>query len=138
MTFEQWAFIADLYTPLLIVCSVWLLYLSPASRRQSSMKAMVICIAIVYISMAMDEWLSIWPSFGADYSTHSAIALALVVHIVIKSPWLAKWIAVSSLFAYLQLMHHQQYHTYLDMISTLLYLLPMLVVTWLRFDQQNT
>ncbi|CAM3176164.1 hypothetical protein [Vibrio rarus] len=137
LTYQQWALIADLYTPVLIISSVFLLISASPQLRICCVKAQLFCIALVYGSMMMDEWLSIWPSFSADYSTHTAIALVFVVHITLKGPRLGQVIAVISLLAYMQLMHHQGYHTYLDMISTLIYLLPMLLVTWSAFRKAD-
>ncbi|GEM79615.1 hypothetical protein [Vibrio superstes] len=133
LTFQQWALIADIYTPLLALWSVRLLLQEATPLRKISFTALMVTICIVYGSRFMDEWLGIWPAFKSDYSTHTAVALALVVHIVIKVGLWGRLVAVGSLLAYLQLMNHQQYHTYLDMVSTVIYLLPLFWVSWLHF-----
>ncbi|GEA59825.1 hypothetical protein [Vibrio comitans] len=133
LTFEQWALIADIYTPLLALWSARLILRETTHNRKISLTALVVTICIVYVSRFVDEWLGIWPAFSADYSTHTAVALALVVHIAIKVGVWGKLIAVGSLLAYLQLMNHQDYHTYLDMVSTIIYLLPLFWVSWLHF-----
>ncbi|GAD79106.1 hypothetical protein [Vibrio ezurae] len=133
LSFEQWALIADIYTPVLVVISLRLLYLSSGDPRKADIKALLATTAVVYASMLLDDYLSIWPTFNADYSTHSGIALVFVAHIVVKSAWRARMLAIGSLLAYLQLMHHQHYHTYLDMSSTLVYLLPLFWLTWRQF-----
>ncbi|WP_367869529.1 hypothetical protein [Vibrio sp. B1Z05] len=133
LSFEQWALIADIYTPVLVVISLKLLYLSSGEPRKAAIKALLGTTAVVYISMFLDDYFSIWPKFSADYSTHSGIALVFVAHIVIKGAWRARILAIGSLLAYLQLMHHQHYHTYLDMSSTLIYLLPLFWLTWRQF-----
>ncbi|GEA50021.1 hypothetical protein VIN01S_08250 [Vibrio inusitatus NBRC 102082] len=137
LTFEQWALIADIYTPLLALWSVRLILREPAQSRKISLTALMVTICIVYVSRAIDEWLGIWPTFGSDYSTHTSVALALVVHIAIKVGVRGKLIAVGSLLAYLQLMNHQDYHTYLDMMSTTIYLLPLFWVSWLHFGTRE-
>ncbi|MEZ9710854.1 hypothetical protein AB4254_19465 [Vibrio breoganii] len=133
LTFQQWALIADIYTPLLALWSVVLLRQEPKPLRKASFTALMVTIGIVYGSRFIDEWLGIWPAFHSDYSTHTAVALALVVHIVIKVGIWGRLVAAGSLLAYLQLMNHQEYHTYLDMVSTTIYLLPLFWVSWLHF-----
>ncbi|GAB7220301.1 hypothetical protein [Vibrio comitans] len=133
LTFEQWAFIADTYTPLLALWSAILIFREPSQHRKINLTALIVTLCIVYVSRFIDEWLGIWPTFSSDYSTHTAVALALVVHIAIKVGVWGRLVAVGSLLAYLQLMNHQDYHTYLDMVSTIIYLLPLFWVSWLHF-----
>ncbi|RJG48098.1 hypothetical protein D1Z90_08455 [Motilimonas pumila] len=136
------AVLADVYTPLLIAGCITLLikqYRQSASWRCTLLS--VLACAGAYVFMLLDEALSIWPSFGADYSTHTAIAVALVCIIVCMLPawplprrlhtaW--RWLTVGSLVAYMVLMKLMHYHTFLDMVTTVLVMLPWLLLTWRR------
>lgn len=117
------ALIADLYTPLLLL--TWLYYWRKASRqtRQSTIKSLLIGAVIVYGVMLLDNALNIWPSMGMDYSTHSALALLLVVALSLQNKPLLS-IAPVSLCAYFYLMWRLNYHSVADMLTTSLLLLP--------------
>ncbi|WP_117233867.1 hypothetical protein [Vibrio maerlii] len=135
LTFEQWAIIADIYTPLLILASasiVWRerqgsgCWLLPSAKH---LIPIVLTLVASFASSLVDLLLGIWPSFDSDYSTHTAVALVFVVHICLYRPgW--RFAAILSLAAYLQLMNHQDYHTYLDMITTIAFLLPLFWLIW--------
>jgi hypothetical protein len=74
-------------------------------------------LVIAYSFMWADNAFLWWPSVGLDYSTHSAVALALAAAIGASSPGLRLPVAATVL-AYFLLMLHQQYHTVADIVST--------------------
>lgn len=73
-------------------------------------------LLIVYGLKFVDHKLTIWPAFNSDYSTHTAfiIAMCAVLYRQFKRPFL--WIATA--LVYMGLMRYQQYHSWLDMVST--------------------
>jgi hypothetical protein len=137
MNYQQLAFIADTYTPILIALTLLQLY----KQRQSSnhFKASVIVLlsstVFIYAMMFIDQWFGIWPAMNMDYSTHTAIALVFVIYLAGVSRFYMV-AAVLSLIAYCFLMLYQQYHTIADMVTTALMVSP--VVVWLnhRFVSQ--
>lgn len=136
MSFKQWALIADLYTPLLMAISLYIVFTHASTAQQRSTyhwQPIAISLIVVYVARLGDEVLNIWASFGADYSTHTAFALVLVLHQMLNSRWL-KWLAPLSLLAYMQLMNHQNYHSYLDMVSTIIFLTPIFAVIWSKVN----
>jgi hypothetical protein len=134
ISFEQWAFIADCYTPILVAVSIYVAFtqaLTAEQRKQFHWLPVSFCLVALYVVRFGDELLNIWPSFGSDYSTHTAFALVFVLHQTLNSSRL-KWLAPLSLMGYMQLMHHQNYHTYLDMLSTTLFLAPIFAFIWVK------
>lgn len=131
LSYQQLDVIADSYTPLLAV--IWLgAALWPLCHRQwrttvRSLGLGVAAAAIVYGLMFMDLWLGLWPRWELDYSTHSALAIALVVQLW----WLLprqRWLWLISLFAYAGLMRYQGYHSWGDMVTTCLVVASLLLI----------
>jgi hypothetical protein len=87
-------------------------------------------LAVVYVYgwMYVDIKLGIWPLVGWDYSTHTALAWALVWANFFSNKT-ARVPAMISLGLYLALMDYQNYHTWADMISTSLLIAPF--IYWL-------
>jgi hypothetical protein len=70
-------------------------------------------------SCLLDLRLSLWPRLGLDYSTHTAVALVLVLFLSMNAagqsmPWLG------SLAGYAWLMTYQGYHSLVDIATTAL------------------
>ena len=114
-------FIADLYTPLLLLALIILMARSIIAidwqRSRIEFFLLFYGFIIVYGFMLTDQIFSIWPSFGLDYSTHTAIALMLVTLLGFFQP-LVKKTSWCSLLAYVALMRYQNYHTVSDMVTT--------------------
>ena len=72
---------------------------------------------IAYGLMFLDNKLQLWPALGLDYSTHTAVALVLVVYLLANSPK-APWFWLTSLVGYVLLMLYQRYHTVADIMTT--------------------
>jgi hypothetical protein len=83
-------------------------------------------LAFAYAMSARDARFGWWPSVGLDFSTHTAIAIALVVSLgsIKRSTWMA-WTAV--LLGYFVLMVHQRYHTWADIFATTVVIAPPLI-----------
>jgi len=123
MSCETLDAIADVYTPLLLILllnglGVKLYRCWPNYREPVLHFGFLILLLIVsYGGMFIDQALSLWPDFGLDYSTHTAVALSLVFALCVLAPRRTKWIA-GSMCAYAALMVYQQYHSVLDIVST--------------------
>lgn len=138
--YQLGAIVADIYTPLLIISCMLLLRqeYQGSHNFRCTLLSLYSCVG-AYGLMLVDMAWDIWPRFGADYSTHTAIALALVFIIVRLLPVWQKGRraskalltgALASLLAYMLLMKWMDYHTFLDMFTTALALLPWLYWLW--------
>ena len=125
MTYRQWDIIADLYIPILLLCSLWVLL---RTKHKPDFKKRIATLAIsiltVYSLMFIDNRLRLWAYVDLDYSTHTALALTLVVFL--SNNKRCTLIATSSIMMYFLLMIYQQYHSALDILSTAIALLPLL------------
>ena len=72
---------------------------------------------IAYGLIFLDNKLQLWPALGLDYSTHTAVALVLVVYLLANS-LKASWFWLTSLVGYVLLMLYQRYHTVADIMTT--------------------
>lgn len=131
LNYQQLDLIADSYTPLL--AAIWLSSaLWPLRQRRwptaaRNLASGLVAAAIVYGLMFVDLWLALWPRWALDYSTHSALAIALVVQLW----WLLprqRWLWLTSLLAYAGLMRYQGYHSWGDMVTTCLVVAPLLLI----------
>ena len=127
--------IADAHNPLL--GAAWLaLSLAPlVARRWRLALARVVlgiaCLLVAYGGMWVDDALHLWPRMGLDYSTHTAVALAMVATLGAVA-WRLGAAAGGLFCAYALLMVHQGYHTPGDIFSTALAAgVPVFVVAWL-------
>ncbi|RMH88676.1 hypothetical protein EBB59_11385 [Lysobacter pythonis] len=85
----------------------------------SGLVALAGVVVIVYGLAFLDQRLGLWPRIGADYSTHSAAAAALVILLMARFPR-PRWFWPGIGLAYALLMLWQRYHTVLDIVSTAL------------------
>jgi len=113
--------IADIYTPLLVIFSLVMIGRIVQHRQwchfQQHIASLIIGMMISFGLMLMDNRLLIWPSLGLDYSTHSAIALVLVIFLI-RAYTKKRAIWLLSFIAYALLMIYQHYHTFADIVST--------------------
>lgn len=140
-TYAQLDVLADGYIPLLVVVSICLLVvgLFNVDRKTPYRELIFIFLSIitVYVLMFLDQLLGVWPRFGLDYSTHTALSLVFVVYLAAQSKALL-FVAEFSFVGYALLMIYQEYHTLADIISTAVVLLPLLLVlrvkgaSWVR------
>ncbi len=121
LDYETLDFVADLYVPVLTVLSLNIAASAGIMRRWIllGLYAAVLLLGalIAYGLMYIDISFQIWPSVGLDYSTHTAVALVLVVFLVLslKRYWLV-WLA--TLVCYILLMLYQGYHGVADIATT--------------------
>ncbi|MET0499866.1 MAG: hypothetical protein ABW106_16515 [Steroidobacteraceae bacterium] len=89
----------------------------------------LLAVAAAYAGQAIDKQLGLWPAAGLDFSTHTAIFVAIA-----SSLWQAGqvWrVAAASLgLAYAMLMVYQRYHSWLDITTTTAAMLPPLILLW--------
>jgi hypothetical protein len=117
-THETLHWIAGSYIPLLALLLLALVakaFLRP-DRRLARMRVLSVLavLSIAWGFMLIDLCFDLFSAFGHDYSTHTAVALALVAVIARAVPRLAIMLA-ASFFSYLLLMLYQGYHTIPDM-----------------------
>ncbi|WP_163831362.1 hypothetical protein [Spartinivicinus ruber] len=128
LSYEVLDFIADSYIPLLFLYILFLIGL--VAIKEGLMFAarylliFFIGVVLVYFIMYLDIILQIWPSFSMDYSTHTALAIAIVNYLVVYKQQYKSYFIVS-LIAYCLLMLYQQYHTVLDIVTTAVVISPM-------------
>lgn len=119
-TYEILDAIADSYTPLLFFgyLALAIIYWTKGDRLASAKGLAGIIIA--YALMFADNALQLWKSVGLDYSTHSAVALVLILFLVHKRRWNSALTIglVSSLVLYYALEVYQRYHTIMDIVTT--------------------
>lgn len=125
--------IADVYTPLLVLASLVLLW-RPLRALQwrvlgIRMASLAAGACVAYGLMLIDNRLEIWPMARLDYSTHTAVALVLAIFLSRNWPAsrLMCWV---SLGAYGLLMLYQHYHSLADILSTA----AVVAVLYLRAD----
>lgn len=131
-SYETLDSIADAYIPLLAILSLSFIVISVFKSRWRvaglQILALTFVLLIAYGLMFLDNRFQIWPAFGLDYSTHTAVSLALVAFLSFnKSNWLIVWLG--SLIAYLLLMLYQRYHTFSDIaVTSAVILVPLWLV----------
>ncbi|WP_060988445.1 hypothetical protein [Photobacterium leiognathi] len=131
MTYQQWALIADVYTPMIaLACLISILRVMLKSSMQQGLIRLglvILSTIFIYTMMFIDNILHIWPAFGLDYSTHTAIALVFVAYFIVYKSRLMH-LMVISMFSYALIMVHQHYHTVADILTTTVFILPALLL----------
>ncbi len=122
MSYEQLDRIADAYIPALAL--IWLIACIATGRARGWQAGVarlllgVLALVLVYGVAWLDERGALWPRFGLDYSTHTAVAAAVIVAITTAARRL-RWLLALSFVGYCLLMLYQRYHTLGDIASTL-------------------
>ncbi|OBU24542.1 hypothetical protein C0Z01_08950 [Photobacterium kishitanii] len=130
MTFAQWAFIADLYTPIIVVVCIICMLLSARYRKSVGLwqlGGVLLSTAFIYMVMFLDNSLGLWPAFDLDYSTHTAIALVFIGYFMVYTPKLSV-LMILSMVGYVALMMHQKYHTLADIMTTTICVMPIILL----------
>ncbi|WP_318444772.1 hypothetical protein [Photobacterium leiognathi] len=131
MTYQQWALIADVYTPMIaLACFISILRLMLKGSMQQGLIRLglvILSTIFIYTMMFIDNILHIWPAFGLDYSTHTAIALVFVAYFIVYKSRLM-YLMLISMFSYALIMVHQHYHTVADILTTTVFILPVLLI----------
>ena len=143
LTYEQWDTIADAYIPTLALIYFMLIgykiYQRQYGLASTHFVITLLCSVVVYSLMFLDNAIHIWPRFNLDYSTHTALALVFVQSIwqitpSVKKP--TKLFLALSFFSYLLLMKWMGYHSVLDMLTTILVLIPFFVALTIIFKHK--
>lgn len=123
MSYDTLDTIADAYIPLLLILFLMglgvRLYRCWPNYRETVLHFVFLLLLLIlsYGLMFIDTALGLWPTFGSDYSTHTAVSLSLALTLCVFTPRQKKWIT-GSMFVYAVLMVYQQYHSVLDIVST--------------------
>ena len=129
LTFEQLDSIADAYIPSLGILSVLLLYIDGSlyglKKQVLRLIGLLLSISWAYLLMFIDMKLEIWSKFNLDYSTHTALSLCFICHLMFIRPS-RRGLILSSFVAYALLMMYQAYHSLADIITTTIFVLPAL------------
>lgn len=131
-TYELLDTIADAYNPLLFLG--YIIFSVLYWRRGDRLAALrgFAGIVVAYGFMFIDNASKLWPSVGLDYSTHSAVALALIAFHVHKRRWSspAAIAFIASLVLYYALEVYQQYHSVLDIVTTAMVVGPIVALVY--------
>jgi hypothetical protein len=118
--------IADSFNPTLFLLSVTLLFLTHRDKLKGYFIGLFASVVWVYGIQEVDSSVGIWRATGLDYSTHSAVALAVGLLLTYLDKRYALWVA-PLIAAYFGLEIYQQYHSVLDIITTSLAMIPLLL-----------
>ena len=130
MSWETLDAIADSVNPVLGIIALvwpWLFWRGSWRRAALNVIATLISVGFAYVVASLDTRYGWWPSVGLDFSTHTAVAVALVASLWAIKPslWFA-WVVV--LFGYAALMVYQGYHSLADIVTTAAVIAPPLAV----------
>ncbi len=113
LTVDQWAWVADIYSPLLVLFTL--------IRLAGLLAASLVYI---YLLMWIDRSLGIWQAMDWDYSTHTAFALVFVMYLA-RISLVALLVSGLSLCLYAGLMMYLHYHSLVDILSTTFAVAPV-------------
>lgn len=146
----MWPLIADLYTPLLALLVCRIAYLSGVLKPVLIL--LVVSLLLVFGFSALELRLGLWHSWGLDYSTHTAILLPFYQMLLVLAllpgnatdadkagfklalphlkALLALIVALVSGIGYGLLMMKLDYHTFGDILTTVISTYPLV---WISF-----
>ncbi len=137
LSYEVLDTIADSYNPILLIAFIIfsIIYYKKGDRL-AGLKGLLGAL-VCYLVMWLDNQLKIWPLFSLDYSTHSSVAFSLVYFLIHKRDIrsAASIGIITSLVFYYLLMLYQKYHTVLDMVSTLIIVIPLIIYVYKVIDR---
>ncbi len=120
LSFETIDMLADAYNPVLFLGYLIFSVIYWRSGDRAAVLKGLAGLILAYVLMGIDNRARIWESVGLDYSTHTAVALALVIFHVHKRYWrsAAALAIATSLLVYFAVMVYQRYHTVMDIVTT--------------------
>ncbi|MCU7936728.1 MAG: hypothetical protein KZQ99_17955 [Candidatus Thiodiazotropha sp. (ex Dulcina madagascariensis)] len=127
--------VCDSVNPILFLTAVGLVLKDLSKgvfiRARKTLVFLFAGLAFVYSLFFLDTRLNIWHSFGSDYSTHTAFAIAVsvAISVAVRS---ARWLIVV-LFLYAMAMLYQAYHSILDIVTTSLVIGTPLMIARIRY-----
>lgn len=120
-SYETLDLVADAHNPLLGLLWIALVARAASMRRWRTCVHRaargLLCLFVAYGLAHVDAQAGLWPRLGLDYSTHAAVAVAMVATLLAISR-VAGWAAVATFALYVPLMLHQGYHGVGDVLST--------------------
>jgi len=129
LSYETLDAIADSVNPTLGVIALawpWLRWREQWRIPAVNVIVTLLSVAIAYALSALDGATGWWPSWGLDFSTHTAVCVALVVSLCsIKRSWSGLWVGVFA--AYAALMVYQRYHSVGDIVTTAAVVAPFVI-----------
>ena len=127
LSYETLDSIADSVNPLLIVTTLllpWIPGIKGKVRPSRWFTAFVGATVVVYGFMFVYKMRHLWSWWGGTYSTHSAVTIAIVaLWFFASAVWFATGIVI--FFLYAMLMVYQHYHTWSDILSTVVVVGPL-------------
>ena len=134
LSFETLDSIADSVNP---ICGVVALLVPWVKRGRRARAAValnaltIVAVGLAYLLQALDAATGLWSQLGLDYSTHTAVFIAIASSIWQQgTPW--RWGIGGIGMAYTVLMRVQDYHSVLDIVSTGAVIAPLLILLWWR------
>lgn len=118
--------LCDSMIPLLAL----LLVIAAHRNWRRTLPSLLISLGWVFLWQTLDRSFRLWASMGLDYSSHTAVALAVATSLAFRGKqWFAA--AATVCVVYAALMRHLEYHTIADMLSTAAVVLPAsIAATW--------
>ena len=120
MTYERLDAVADSVVPTLAVLALLLPWLPLYRTRLAAWKRILstlLAVAAAYVGQAVDQLTGAWPALSLDYSTHSAVCVALLIPLGhLSRRWAVAAVVIG--IAYAALMVYQGYHTVWDILTT--------------------
>lgn len=140
-SFETLDAIADSVNPLLGLIALtwpWLRWRGQWRLAALHVVATLLSVAFAYAITALDRMYGWWQSWGLDFSTHTAVCVALIVALCAINLSLAGW-WVGVFGAYVALMLYQEYHSVADIVTAAVVVAPPVIAVrlWLRHWTAN-
>lgn len=127
MNFETLDTIADAYIPLLFIFTLAISTYSLWKNRdllKPRVFSLIYISIVVYGCRYLDEYFQLFKRFNWDYSTHTAASALLATLLCVLIPKY-RFPLIFSLVGYFYLMLYQEYHTLIDIGTTLILVLPL-------------
>ncbi len=129
--------IADSYNPVLLIAFIVFSIIYYKRGDQLAGLKGLLGVLVCYLVMRLDNQLKLWESISLDYSTHSSVAFSLTYFLIhkrdVKSA--ASIGIITSLIFYYLLELYQKYHTILDIVSTLIVVMPLVFCVYKGVDR---
>lgn len=133
-SFETLDSIADLINPICGIVALLVPWIKRPRRVRSALTLnalTVVALGSAYLLQALDGATQLWSRLGLDYSTHTAVFIAIASSIWQHGlRW--RWSIAGIGLAYAILMRIQDYHSLLDIVSTGAVVVPVLILFWWR------
>ena len=134
LSFETLDFLSDSVNPICGVVALVIPWVKRSRRFRSALifnVLTILAVGLAYVLQALDGAAHLWSRLGLDYSTHTAVFIAIASSIWQHGrPW--RWSIAAIGVAYALLMRMQNYHSVLDIASTAAVIAPLLIWFWWR------